>query len=50
MTPAAQQPQREQQIDGADLKAIENFIYSTMNHTREWKLLEIYYEQDQHYI
>ena len=45
MTPDAQQPQREHPIDGADLKAIENFIYSTMNHTKEWELAENAYQR-----
>ena len=39
-----QQP-KEHQIDGADLKAIEDFIYSTMNHTREWELAENAYQR-----
>jgi hypothetical protein len=43
--PASPQPQREQPVDGADLKAIENFIYSTMNHTREWELAENAYQR-----
>jgi hypothetical protein len=45
MTSDAQQPQREHPIDGADLKAIENFIYSTMNHTKEWELAENAYQR-----
>jgi hypothetical protein len=41
---SSEQP-KEHQIDGADLKAIEDFIYSTMNHTREWELAENAYQR-----
>jgi hypothetical protein len=38
------QQQREQLVDGVDLKAIEDYIYSTMNHTPEWKRAEQAYQ------
>ena len=34
----------QQQVDGKDLKAIEDFIYSTMNHTPEWEKAEQAYQ------
>jgi hypothetical protein len=45
MTPARQPQQQQQFVAGADLKAIEDFIYSTMNHTREWELAENAYQR-----
>lgn len=42
--PEQQQP-KEYTAMGADLKAIEDFIYSTMNHTREWELAENAYQR-----
>lgn len=40
-----QQHPKEYTAMGADLKAIEDFIYSTMNHTREWELAENAYQR-----
>ena len=44
MIPTRQPHPQQQFVAGADLKAIEDYLYSNFNHTPEWKKAEAAYQ------